>query len=287
MQVRLVKPGTLLPLEVPKYDRRMVLEALHNAIAHQDYTRAGRVLVQEYVDRLVITNEGGFFEGRPDEYAMGGKSPTRYRNPLLAQTMVELGMIDTLGYGIFDMYNRQRHRFLPLPDYDLSKPNQVKLTIPGAVIDEAYTDLLMQRTDLPLADVIALDRIQKGLTIPDNATRRLRRAGLIQGRKPHLQVTPMATETPPDGLAQARFADDARLLQIVLDHLAVAGTATRRDIDKLLRDQFDGSLDDRQQARKVTYLLAKLRRDNLIRNTGSKTNSLWVLAAPPVPRDPL
>jgi ATP-dependent DNA helicase RecG len=36
--------------------------------------------------------------------------------------MVGLGMIDTLGYGISDMHNRQAHRFLPMPDYDLSPP---------------------------------------------------------------------------------------------------------------------------------------------------------------------
>jgi hypothetical protein len=42
VSLRLVRPGTLLPVEVDQYDERIVLEAVHNAIAHQDYARAGR-----------------------------------------------------------------------------------------------------------------------------------------------------------------------------------------------------------------------------------------------------
>ena len=49
----------------------------------------------------------------------------------------------------------------PLPDYDLSDANAVKLTLHGALVDEAYSRLLIQKTDLPLADILALDRVQK------------------------------------------------------------------------------------------------------------------------------
>ena len=76
---------------------------------------------------------------------------------------------------------------------------------------------------------------------------------------------------------QARFAADARLLQIIVDHLTTAGTATRKDIDTVLSDQFEESLDNSQKVRKITYLLAKLRREGLIRNTGTKAKPEWVL----------
>jgi ATP-dependent DNA helicase RecG len=289
VQLRMIRPGTLLPVEVSKYDQRMVLEALHNAIAHQDLRRAGRVLVEEHTDRLVITSEGGFFEGNPEEYAAGGRTPTRYRNSLLAQAMVELGMIDTLGYGIFDMHKRQRHRFLPMPDYDLSEPTQVRLTIHGAIVDEAYTGLLMSRTDLPMADVLALDRVQKGLTIPEATTRRLRRSGLIEGRKPYLRVASTVGDgaAPSVGEVRGTVADDARLRQMVLDRLADHGSATRREVDALVNPHLDSRLDEEQRARKVTYLLAKLRRDGLIRNDATRAKPLWVLARSPGTMDPL
>ncbi|MDR1213700.1 MAG: hypothetical protein LBK54_06425 [Propionibacteriaceae bacterium] len=58
-----------------------------------------------------------------------------------------------MGYGIRMMASRQRGRFLPMPDYDLSEMGEVKLTIYGRVVDEAYTRLLMERSDLPLVDI--------------------------------------------------------------------------------------------------------------------------------------
>ncbi|MDR1443223.1 MAG: putative DNA binding domain-containing protein [Bifidobacteriaceae bacterium] len=284
VQLRLVQPGALMQVDVWKYDERIVLEAIHNALGHQDFRRNGRITVQEFGDRLVIANEGRFYDGEPGDYATGSRSPRRYRNPALAQAMAELGMIDRLGYGIFDMHNRQAHRFLPMPDYDLSEPDAVKLTIHGAVVDEAYTRLLMQRTDLPITDVLALDRVQKGMTIPEDMTRRLRRAKLIEGRKPHLRVAPLvanATDTRA-GYIRARSLDDAHYLQLVVDYLTRFGTATRQDLDDLLEGKLGESPDDGQKSRKVTYLLTKLRRDGLVRNSGTKARPVWELA-PPAP----
>lgn len=138
IQLRLLPQDELLPIEVSKYDQKIVLEALHNCIAHQDYTRNGRVVVTELPDRLMFENEGCFFEGQPDEYIQGDKTPRRYRNPALAQAMVELNMIDTMGYGIHSIYAGQARRYFPLPDYDLTEPDAVKMTIYGGVVDSAY-----------------------------------------------------------------------------------------------------------------------------------------------------
>ena len=71
VQVRMVVKGTLHQIEVPKYSDKMVLEALHNCIAHQDYTRSGRVIVTEYVDRLALESQGNFYYGCPDDYITG------------------------------------------------------------------------------------------------------------------------------------------------------------------------------------------------------------------------
>ena len=64
-----------------------------------------------------------------------------------------------------DRHHRQRHqthvreqrqRFFPLPDYDLSEPDRVKVRIFGKVIDEKYTRMLIARPELDPFDVIAL-----------------------------------------------------------------------------------------------------------------------------------
>lgn len=279
IQLRLLPQDELLPVEVSKYDQKIVLEALHNCIAHQDYSRNGRVVVIEQPDKLIFESEGRFFEGEPEDYLEGNKVPRRYRNPFLAQAMAELNMIDTMGYGIHDMHARQARRYFPMPDYDLSEAGAVRLTIYGSVVDPAYSRLLIQKTDLPLVDVLALDRVQKKLPVPDAAAARLRKAGLIEGRKPNLFVSASvakATASLEDYL-RTRGQDDAFYLKLITDYLAMKGEASRADINKLLLDKLSEALSEKQKAIKVSSLLTKLRRKETIVNVGSDTASCWKL----------
>ncbi|MDN7494125.1 putative DNA binding domain-containing protein [Burkholderia gladioli] len=279
IQLRLLPQDELLPIEVSKYDQKIVLEALHNCLAHQDYTRNGRVVVTELPDRLVFENEGSFFEGQPDEYIQGDKTPRRYRNPALAQAMVELNMIDTMGYGIHSIYAGQARRYFPLPDYDLSDIGAVKLTIYGGVADPAYSRLLIQNTDLPLADILALDRVQKKLPIPDEAAARLRRSKLIEGRKPNFHVSAAVAEATANkaDYIRTRAQDDAFYAKLLTDYLEKFGRANRAEINKLLMDKLSDALDDKQKYNKVSGLLTRLRRHGVITNTGSDTAPCWRL----------
>jgi ATP-dependent DNA helicase RecG len=280
IQLRILPQDELLPVEVPKYDQSIVLEALHNCIAHQDYARHGRVVVTEQPDKLVFENEGGFFEGQPDDYIQNTRPPRRYRNPFLAQAMAELNMIDTMGYGIHDMYRGQARRYFPLPDYDLGEPGAVRMTIYGGVVDLAYSRLLIQQTDLPLTDVLALDRVQKKLPIPDEAAARLRKGGLIEGRKPNYFVSAevaTATDSKVDYI-RTRPQDDAFYAKLLTDYLEKFGEASRAEINKLLLDKLSEALDDRQKYNKVSNLLTKLRRRGVIRNAGIDSAPRWVLA---------
>lgn len=280
IQLRLLPQDELLPVEVAKYDQKIVLEALHNCIAHQDYTRNGRVVVTEQPARLVFENEGGFYEGQPLDYLEGHKIPRRYRNPFLAQAMAELNMIDTMGWGIHDMHVRQARRYFPMPDYDLTDPAAVKLSIYGGVVDPAYSRLLIQKTDLPLADVLALDRVQKKLPIPDEAAAGLRRAGLIEGRKPNYHVSAQvaaATDQKADYI-RTRAQDDEFYAKLLTDYLRRYDSATRAEINKLLLPKLSEALSAEQKENKVANLLTHLRRTGRIRNTGTRARPVWKLA---------
>ena len=280
VQLRVLPDGSLLPVEVAKYDQKIVLEALHNCIAHQDYRRNGRVIVTECPDHLVFENEGGFFEGEPADYIAGDRTPRRYRNPFLAQAMTELNMIDSMGYGIHEMFMGQVRRFFPMPDFDLSNPASVRMTLYGRIIDPAYSRLLIRNTDLPLADVLALDRIQKDVPVDETTVRHLRRAGLVEGRKPHVHVSAKvadATSAKAEYI-HMRGQDDAFYEKLVLDYLGKFGLATRQEINKLLWGKLSDALDEQQKENKIANLITKLRRARRIRNTGSRGKPLWKLA---------
>jgi ATP-dependent DNA helicase RecG len=280
IQLRLLPTGQLVPHEIAKYDQKMVLEALHNCVAHQDYARHGRIVVIEKHDRLIFENEGGFFDGQPDDYSLGEKLPRRYRNAFLVEAMSGLNMIDKMGYGIHDMHLSQAKRYLPMPDYDLSDPTAVRVTIYGGVVDPTYTQLLMFNSNLPLVDVLALDRVQKKLSLPDEVIARLKRGGLIEGRKPNFHVSAdvaKATTSQADYI-RTRAQDDEFYAKLLTDYLSKFGQATRAQINQLLLGKLSEALTEEQKDDKVGNLLTKLRRRGAIRNTGSRGSPVWQLA---------
>lgn len=279
VQIRILPDDTLFTVEVSKYDQRVVLEAIHNSIAHQDYTRNGRVIVTELADKLIMENEGSFFEGTPIDYIKGHKTPRRYRNPFLVQAMAELNMIDTMGYGIHEMYIKQAKRYFPLPDFDLEKRNAVRITIHGKVVDPAYSRLLIQETDLPIMDILALDRVQKQLPINDDIVKRLRKAGFIEGRKPNLHVSAQIAQATSKKAQyiRTRAQDDEFYKKQIIDFLKKFEEATRNDIEDLLWDKLSDALDEKQKTDKISNLLTKLRRSGNIYNEGTKKKPKWRL----------
>lgn len=194
--------------------------------------------------------------------------------------MTELNMIDTMGYGICDMYEGQARRYFPLPDYDLSEPHTVRMTIYSGIVDIAYSRLLIQNTDLPLADVLALDRVQKKLPLPDEAITRLRRAGLIEGRKPNLYVSAKVAKATSDKVdyIRTRAQDDEFYAKLIMDYLQQSGQASRADIDNLLSGKLSDALTPDQKQRKIGNLLTKLRRHGRILNVGTRGKPEWKLA---------
>ncbi len=90
--------------------------------------------------------------------------------------MVNLNMIDSLGFGIHKMFKSQRQRFFPLPDYTNSSRNEVVLEIYGHSIDENYSKLLIERKDdLTLTEVVLLDKVQKAQPITNDAAKLLKK----------------------------------------------------------------------------------------------------------------
>jgi ATP-dependent DNA helicase RecG len=278
--VRALPSGTLFPQEITQYDPWVIREALHNAVAHQDYRRHGRIVVVELPDRVLVTNVGDFLPGDVETVIRQDAPQALYRNPFLADAMVELNLIDTQGGGIKRMFETQRRRSFPLPDYDLSEPGQVAVTLTGRILDERYTRLLMERTDLGLEEVMFLDRVQKGLPIGREEHRRLKAAGLVEGRYPNLIVAAsVARATGEAGRhIRERGFDKQYYLDLILALVQEHGPVSRQDVNQLLLPKLPDRLTAEQKQRKVHNLLQELRRSDRIKNRGSRREPAWVSA---------
>ena len=282
LRLSLLPPGQLIPIDISKYDQRIVLEALHNCIAHQDYRRCERVLVIERVGELEFQNAGEFFDGSPQDYVLGQRMPRRYRNRFLAEAMATLRMIDTMGFGIREvMFKGQASRYLPLPDYDLSEKGHVTLRIQGRFLDENYSRALITHSDFSLGDILALDRIQKGM-LPDDLTLKvLRKRGLVEGRKPALHISAsVAAATGNEGdYIRARRQDDAHYRQLILDFLKQFREASKDKLRAMLANKWPEVFTKEQKENKLHNLLSALKRDGKITRVGARSNARWRLVA--------
>ena len=282
IRFKIFPDNKLFATEVNKYETRVILEALHNAIAHQDYHLNSRITVIEKIDKLIFTSAGSFFLGKPDDYVLGEKTPERYRNTWLTKAMVNLNMIDTVGYGIHSMYTEQRNRYFPLPDYSKSTEEKVILEIYGHTINENYSKLLIESKDLDLTTVILLDRVQKKQSLTKDARLLLRRKGLIEGRSPNIYIAADLAQVT-DGKAhyiKNKGFNDKYFKDLILEYLEKFKEASRSNINELLYDKLPDNLSEDQKKNKVKNLLSSLsKKDNLIVNSGTSRYPKWTLAS--------
>jgi len=227
---------------------------------------------------------GLYVPGSVEEVIRRDAPPEIYRNRFLADAMVNLKMIDTIGSGIKRMFAQQRQRYFPLPDYDLSEPGRVKVRIFGKVIDERYTRLLIARPDLALTEVIALDKVQKGRALSDDEFRLLKRKHLVEGRRPNLFVSAevaAATESKADYIKKRAFDKD-HYKRMITEYLKQFSAATRPELDKLLLGKLSDVLEDDQKRNFITNLLQEMRRNGIIQPVRGKRGkgAKWELCKP-------
>lgn len=280
--IKLFPETQLIPVQVPRYDRRLVLEALHNCIAHQDYARGERIVVEEWPHRLCLTNAGGFVDGRPEDYFGGGRTPNLYRNPWLAAAMDEIGMIDKAGFGISDMVRIQRERFLPLPDYQGSTAARTVFNVMGQSLSQDYGRLLMERPDIDLATVLVLDLLQKGLPLSAEQRRHLRDQGLIEGRGARVTISAgVAAATGREAEYVAASGLDGMHFRALVLKLLATGPQPRAMIDRVLLDKLPSTIMGSSARRSyVRSLLREMARRGDIENVGGATKAArWALPA--------
>lgn len=281
-QIRIVRHkffpnNQLIATEVLNYDAEVILEALNNCIAHQDYSYHSRILLTEKANKLIFENAGSFFEGKADDYLLGEKTPNHYRNNFLAEAMFNLNMIDSMGYGIHKMTKSQYQRYFPLPDYTKSKRDEVVLEIYGNAIDENFSKLLIEQiNEINLTEVILLDKVQKGQPITKEASILLKKKKFVEGRYPNLHISANIAAVTGDmaDYMKQKGIDDSFCQQIILDYLKKFKMAKRAELEAVLLDKLPDVLDIQQKKNKVKNNLQTLKKQGLIAPEGK----LWKMS---------
>ena len=278
LTMREMPGGTLFPDTMKQYDDYTIREALHNCIAHQDYTMQQRINFVENPTYLYYSNAGSFIPGTL-ENALTNEEPQAYfRNECLCRAMVDFNMIDTVSRGIKKMFNEQWRRHFPMPDYEIDAKNRkVSVRIYGNEINKQYTNLLKTNDSLTLWDCISLDAVQKGRTIHEDVAQNLLNRGLIEGEAPNYTISlGIAKATNQlQGYTKQKGLDKEKMKQMILQYLKNAGTdgAKRDSIYEYIKDVMPQVKTHEQQLRLLGDILSALSVDKLIYAKGR----IWFL----------
>ncbi len=271
--------GNIFPEKLNRYDEFTLREPLNNAIAHQDYEKGARIEVIEYEnDHLVFRNHGVFLPESVEKVVLDDSPESIYRNPFLVEAMRNVHMVDTEGGGIRKLYEQQKKRFFPMPEYDTTG-GKVMVDIEGKVIDEQFARILVSVPDLSMSDLILLDKVQKQKRISDEEIKYLRKKKYIEGRKNNLFLSRALTKNTGNVGLKSTYVknksfDDEYFRRLIVQYIEKFGAAKRMEIDELLMNKLSDVLSNSQKKNKITNLLSYLRMHHVIKVNEKK---LWVL----------
>ena len=270
---------TLFPDETTQYEADVVKEVLNNCIAHSNYQLRGKINLEEFEDRLVFINEGNFIPETVERALEEGYKPPYYRNTFLCKAMVNLYMIDTNSMGIPMMYQIQKEKCFPLPTYDLSDPNRVKVTLYGRILDKNYTQLLRSNGDLDLQTVFLLDKVQKHEVISKESYKILKKQGIVEGRYPNIYVSYKIANMvgqKTEYVKNKGLSNDV-YKKIIYNALDTMKLASVTELKSVLEGALPAVLDEKQQAKKVSNILQAMKRAGIEDVEGTGHAARWHL----------
>ncbi len=272
--------GTLFPDTMKQYEDYSIREALHNCIAHQDYTLKGRITVVENDEFLYYSNRGSFIP-KTVERVLKEKGPQKeYRNTCLTHGMVHFNMIDTVGRGIPKLFKEQRRRFFPMPEYEIDEKAQtVSVTIYGIASDDAYTDLLKSDNTLSLMECLWLDAVRTHKPITKEAAKHLKDKNLIEGRAPRYNIAlSVARNVQQVGqYTKETGLNKKALVKLVLQLALNAGEIgfKRADALDVLEQSLPVSLTKTQKLDYVSHMLRNMQSDDMLAKTDN--GKQWII----------
>ena len=114
-------------MELPDISWWAAREAVLNAVVHRDYFLHQSIHINLYGDRIEITSPGGFIGGVTSENVL--RHPPVRRNPLLADVLQAIGLVNRAGLGVDRIYEELLALGKDLPRYEADE-SHVRLVLP-------------------------------------------------------------------------------------------------------------------------------------------------------------
>ncbi len=281
----------LFRVPVPMVDMAAFREAVANALIHRDYHRLGAVHVRLEDDALVISSPGGLVEGVTLANLL--VTEPRPRNPMLADAMKRIGVVERSGRGVDTIFRGMLKFGRPAPDYSRTDAHGVVVRLPTAPADLDFRRLVVEEerrrgTELPIDSLIALaavrelkrvtadelaERIQRDAASAKRTLEALTEAGLVEAhgttRGRSYTLSAPVYQRQGDKAAYTRQAGFAPIQheQMVLSYVRQHGQIRRAEVMELCR----------LSANQAKKLLARLKDEERLVQHGSHRGAYYII----------
>lgn len=173
--------------DIPTFDRRVVREALLNAVSHRDYRNGGSTFVRQFPSKLEVVSPGGFTAGVTPENMLWKQAP---RNRRIADVFAKCGLVERSGQGARLMFERSIRDGKLRPDFSGTDDYEVFLSLHGEVLDPRFLEFFGKIGQETLAtfstqDFLVVDLIHREQPVPPELQDRLPRLlelGIIESQ---------------------------------------------------------------------------------------------------------
>lgn len=252
--------------QVSAYRNSVLVEAVRNAIAHQDYVLGGTIdVVERERESVTVISRGSFPPRLPESFISGPPQLKPARNQFLISAMAGLGIVPASGTGIRSMYLAQAARRFPMPDFDVSE-DRLSVRFPG-IRAGAYARLLDIRGDVDLRTMIDLDRIAKLRYVPERRLKALSRRNLVEFMDGVPCIACGAGQAVLSAFVEG--TDEEAVMMLIGRN----GSVTRSDVCDILASRDPKELTPEQIRVKSTNLLQGMRKKGLIEKAEGSTRS--------------
>lgn len=247
----------LFRVPIPKVEMSAFREAIANALLHRDYHRLAAVYVRLNDDGLTVSNPGGLVEGVTLNNLL--TTEPHPRNPLLADAMKRIGIVERSGRGVDKIYRGMLRFGRPQPDYSRTNSSSVIVQLATVEADEAFLQAVIEQENqlgrsMPIDSLIVLAAlreqkrlnveelavyIQRGTTQTRAVLEKLVENGLIQphgqGRGRTYTLSPEIYQAQGEEVAYTRQAGFSRIQheQLVLGHVSHHLKIQRKEVMEL------------------------------------------------------
>ena len=158
----------------------------------------------------------------------------------------------------------------------VQKKKEVAVRIYGNAINERYTKLLKENSNLTLHDCISLDAIQKDHRIDDEIAQDLLKRGLIEGEAPNYTISLGVAKASKQltGYTKVKGLERDKIKQMILQYIQNAGSdGAKRDA---IMEYLEGTLPSRNTKEQNTELVSNILREMKDENIIVLKGRLWM-----------